>query len=65
MAKVTRSLPSWANGSPVTNESGATAVEYGVMLALIVAIIAGVVTLLGLDVRDAFCSVLQAFSHTC
>jgi pilus assembly protein Flp/PilA len=46
--------------SYLTNQSGATAVEYGIMVALIAAIIVGVVTILGQDIRDAFCTVAKA-----
>jgi pilus assembly protein Flp/PilA len=36
------------------DESGATAVEYGLMVALIAAVIIGAVALLGTNVRDTF-----------
>ncbi len=39
------------------DDKGATAVEYGLMVALIAAAIITVVTLLGADVRDAFNSI--------
>ena len=42
------------------DERGATAVEYGLMVALIAAVIAAVVTLLGTDVKDAFQKVVDA-----
>jgi pilus assembly protein Flp/PilA len=35
-------------------ESGATGVEYGMLVALIAAVIVGVVTTLGSDVQQAF-----------
>ena len=40
------------------DERGATAVEYGMMVALIAALIAGTVFLLGIAVDDAFTKVL-------
>jgi len=36
------------------NETGATAVEYGLLVALIAAVIVGAVTLLGGNLRDTF-----------
>ncbi len=42
------------------NENGATAVEYGLMVALIAAVIITVVTLLGGDVSSAFQKVVDA-----
>lgn len=36
------------------DESGATAVEYGLLVALIAAVIVGVVAILGGQVQDAF-----------
>ena len=39
------------------DEEGATAVEYGLMVALIAAVIVGAVTLLGTSVSDKFQSV--------
>jgi pilus assembly protein Flp/PilA len=42
------------------NERGATAVEYGLMVALIAAVIIATVTLLGGDVNAAFDKVVKA-----
>ncbi len=42
------------------NEKGATAVEYGIMVALIAAVIIAVVTALGIEVQAAFQSVVDA-----
>jgi pilus assembly protein Flp/PilA len=42
------------------DERGATAVEYGVMVALIAAVIVGVVTTLGSEVKAAFQKVVDA-----
>ena len=42
------------------DETGATAVEYGVMVALIAAVIVGVVTTLGTEVKGAFQKVVDA-----
>lgn len=39
------------------NERGATAVEYGLMVALIAVVIIGAVTLLGTNLRDMFQSI--------
>lgn len=42
----------WIAG--LRDESGQTAVEYGVLLALILAVSVGVITALGVNVFDAF-----------
>jgi len=42
------------------SEKGATAVEYGLLVALIAAVIVGVVGLLGTAVQGAFQTVLNA-----
>lgn len=42
------------------NDEGATAVEYGVMVALIAAVIVAIVTLLGTQVQAAFQTVSDA-----
>ena len=44
------------------DEEGATAVEYGLIVALIAAVIVGVVTTLGTDISKAFQSVATAIS---
>jgi pilus assembly protein Flp/PilA len=62
MARITRSVGAWLASrlaSPA-NDSGATAVEYGIMVALIAAIIIGVVAILGEDIKAAFCTVVEA-----
>jgi pilus assembly protein Flp/PilA len=41
-------------------QQGATAVEYGMMVALIAAVIVTVVALLGTQVRDAFQTIVDA-----
>jgi pilus assembly protein Flp/PilA len=38
----------------IRNEDGATAVEYGIMVALIAAVIVLAVTALGVNIRDVF-----------
>ena len=38
----------------IQEEEGATAVEYAVMIVLIIVVCLGVITLLGTEVRDAF-----------
>ncbi len=46
-------------------EDGATAVEYGLIVALIAAVIIGIVTTLGLQVGDAFKNVSDKLpAHT-
>lgn len=42
------------------DDSGATAVEYGLIVALIAAVIIGVVTTLGTDIAAAFQKVVNA-----
>lgn len=42
------------------DEEGATAVEYGVIVALIIGVCVLVITTLGTTVRDAFQSVIDA-----
>ena len=44
------------------DERGATAVEYGLMVALIAVVIIGVVTLLGTSISTMFQSVVTAIS---
>jgi pilus assembly protein Flp/PilA len=46
----------------VKEEDGATAVEYGLMVALIAAVIVGVVTTMGTNVKNAFTTVNTAIS---
>lgn len=41
----------------VSEEDGATMVEYGLMVALIAAVIVGIVTTLGETIRDKFTAV--------
>jgi len=43
-------------------EEGATAVEYGLMVALIAAVIIVAVTSLGTNVKAAFCRVVNAIN---
>jgi len=45
------------------DEEGATAVEYGLMVALIAAVIILAVTGLGTDLRDKFTSVASAVTN--
>ena len=44
----------------MAEDKGATAVEYGLLVALIAAIIVGVVGLLGLQIQAAFQTVVDA-----
>jgi pilus assembly protein Flp/PilA len=43
-----------------SSEKGATAVEYGLLVALIAAILVGAITLLGTDIRTAFQTITNA-----
>jgi pilus assembly protein Flp/PilA len=45
-----------------TRDRGATAVEYGLMVALIAVVVIGAVTLLGTNLEDKFNSVQNAVS---
>lgn len=47
------------------DERGATAVEYGIMVALIAAVIVTIVATLGTQVQAAFCTVVEALGGTC
>ena len=44
-------------------EEGATAVEYGVMVALIAAVIVAIVLLLGRQVKSGFCDTSEALAE--
>ena len=44
----------------LTDEDGATMVEYGMMVALIAAVCVGIVTTLGTQIRTAFTTVSTA-----
>jgi pilus assembly protein Flp/PilA len=44
------------------DEEGATAVEYAVMIVLIIVVCLGVITLLGTEVREAFNTVAETLS---
>ena len=47
----------------IQEEEGATAVEYAVMIVLIIVVCLGVITLLGTEVRDAFNTVAQTVAN--
>lgn len=47
------------------DERGATAVEYGIMVALIAAVIVTIVAALGTQVQAAFCTIVTALGGTC
>lgn len=51
-------VQNWLSGLR-RDERGATAVEYGLLVALIAAVIIGVVTILGGQIKDAFQSVVD------
>jgi pilus assembly protein Flp/PilA len=50
----------WLHDRANRSEEGATAVEYGMMVALIAAVIVTVVTTLGTDVKNAFQKIVDA-----
>jgi pilus assembly protein Flp/PilA len=50
---------------PLRSERGATAVEYGLLVALIAAVIVGIVIVVGRQVSDAFNSVLLKPGGAC
>lgn len=49
----------------IRDEEGATAVEYGMLVALIAAVIVTVVTTLGTQIRTAFCTIVTALGGSC
>ena len=49
-------------GKFIRDESGATAIEYGLIAALIAVAIIGAVTIAGTQVYNTFCSVANALS---
>ncbi|HML50794.1 MAG TPA: Flp family type IVb pilin [Propionicimonas sp.] len=58
-----KNLPAKIVGTVInTRERGATAVEYGIMVALIAAVIITVVTLLGTQIQAQFQTVLDGIS---
>lgn len=57
---VKRSIDAVREG--LSDETGATAVEYGIMVALIAAVIVAVVVTLGQEIRNAFQAVLDAIT---
>jgi pilus assembly protein Flp/PilA len=46
------------------SEKGATAVEYGLIVALIAAVIVAIVATLGTEIRDAFNTVVEKLQAT-
>ena len=50
--------------SLVKSEKGATAVEYGIMVAAIAAVIIAIVFSIGTEIRDAFQTVLTQLGGT-
>jgi len=55
-------LVQWLQSRAVTDERGATAVEYGMLVALIAAVIVAVVGFLGEQINAAFDTIVQALS---
>jgi pilus assembly protein Flp/PilA len=52
-------------GTRLRKEDGATAVEYGLIVALIAAVIVITVTALGVRIDEVFCEVLEAIGGAC
>jgi pilus assembly protein Flp/PilA len=52
-------------GARLRKEDGATAVEYGLIVALIAAVIIVAVTALGVRIGDVFCDVVVRIGGTC
>ena len=50
----------WLQNRFARDERGATAVEYGMLVALIAAVIVTVVTTLGTDINNAFTKIADA-----
>ncbi len=50
----------WLQSRAVTDERGATAVEYGMLVALIAAVIVAVVAILGGQINAAFQTIVDA-----
>ena len=50
----------WLQSRLARDERGATAVEYGMLVALIAAVIVTVVTTLGTDINNAFTKIANA-----
>jgi pilus assembly protein Flp/PilA len=59
MTRVTTAW-TWLRARLELSERGATAVEYGMIVALIAAVIVGVVATLGTDIQGAFQDVVDA-----
>jgi pilus assembly protein Flp/PilA len=62
MLKSVVATTNFLNALLFRNEKGATAVEYGLIVALIAAVIVVVVALLGSQIHGAFCSVSNSLS---
>lgn len=59
MTKFYATILSFVATAPKKDEKGATAVEYGLLVALIAAIIVAVVATLGGDIKNAFQTVVD------
>lgn len=57
MTKFYATILSFVATAPKRDEKGATAVEYGLLVALIAAVIIATVVLLGGNIKDAFTTV--------
>jgi Flp pilus assembly pilin Flp len=49
-------------GVPLATDEGATAVEYAIFAALVAAVIVATVLVLGVHVRDLFCSAVEGLN---
>lgn len=58
MLKYFAAFSNFLHANVSRSDRGATAVEYGLIVALIAAVIIVVVTTLGTDIRTAFCNVV-------
>ncbi|MDF1706342.1 MAG: Flp family type IVb pilin [Aeromicrobium sp.] len=59
MTKLYATMLSFIATAPKRDEKGATAVEYGLLVALIAAVIVAVVVTLGTDIKAAFQTVVD------
>lgn len=61
-----RAVTTWARSRvALRDDEGATLVEYGLLVALIAVAVMATLTLLGVQINDMFCSVLNEIGGTC
>jgi pilus assembly protein Flp/PilA len=63
MLKCVVATTNFLNARLFKNDKGATAVEYGLIVALIAAVIIVIVAFLGTQIHNAFCSVSTALTN--